>query len=98
MTQSSTGNSFTCPVCRKGFERSGIRLANDLERAMTTEIVICVDCHMQVSCALNALIPSYCHVKIYLTTYNSHIKVCQGTKPVDVTFKPVGHSSQPVPR
>lgn len=50
MTQSSAGNSFTCPVCRKGFERSGIRLANDLEKGMANEVVVCADCHMRVSC------------------------------------------------
>ena len=49
MTKNSAGNCFTCPVCRKGFERSGIRLAADLERAMTTEVVKCMDCHQQVS-------------------------------------------------
>ena len=47
---------------------------------------------------ITILILLSCYVKMYLTTYNSHVKVCKGTKPMDVTFKPVARSSQPVPR
>lgn len=49
MTQSSTGGGLTCPVCRKRFERSGIRIASDVEREMATEMVRCVDCRIKVS-------------------------------------------------
>jgi len=44
-----TDNSLTCPVCRKRFERSGIRLASHIETAMASEIVKCGDCHDKVS-------------------------------------------------
>ena len=50
MTESSGGgNSLMCPVCRKRFEKRDIRLASDVERAMASEIVKCVDCHDEVS-------------------------------------------------
>ena len=50
ITESSGGGKvLTCAVCRKMFDKSGIRIARDVETAMATEVVTCADCHSKVS-------------------------------------------------
>ena len=50
ITESSGGGkALTCAVCRKMFDKSGIRIAHDVETAMATEVVNCADCHSEVS-------------------------------------------------
>ena len=51
ITESSGGggDGLTCAVCRKRFDKSGIRIARDVETTMATEVVNCPDCHNEVS-------------------------------------------------
>lgn len=87
-------------MCRKTFEKSGIRLASDVENTITIEMVKCVDCQHKVGLLsiMAILYLSSCHLKMRLIDYNAHLRACKNRLPVDVTFKPVAHSSQPVPK
>ncbi|XP_065915883.1 E3 ubiquitin-protein ligase RNF166-like [Dysidea avara] len=80
MTENPT--NLQCPMCRKQFIRGDIRLADDIQAAISYKATRCPDCRMIVN----------------LSVYNSHSKKCRSRPTGDVTFRPVAHSSHPPPR